>query len=530
MLAVFAVDVIHQLIDIIRCAQQRHFPQLQPGLQQEEALVNQLVNAVITEARQPIFVDIRGAPQQSRLRQMLRTFRALMPMQATDALNQQVNRRGAANHEVEIEVKALLNDLRGNQNCPFRALLSVFPKSIQHIGFDLAAPYRRETRVEEPDFISVNGLCISQEARHRDGFIHRITDDRDTPALPVAGQNCVQQAAFIRRYRFNRYRARLRPWQGMGYHMAVLRDHSQARVRRRQRVARVRCADSLQKRPPIPPRQGSGKQNHRRPQRLQPGEQTLDDNVHIAVITVYLVKDEYFVAQAELAHEVMPRLQDAQHRLINGADAVGRQERALAIPEPVLRGNATLIAVALWSLQHLRILCFLVRLTMYQVQIDVRLRVASFEIFDKALEHLIARGLRRHGDIAAAQTVTVDQQVGDMQRQLGLAAAGRILYKNQTRHLLQRAKRCDTFALQSIRLKREDLVEVRLALVRPPAQETQFAQRCPRLLPAALKILAQIKGARFEGEMGAVRPNPVTDGNEARDKGGNGIEVPAFRR
>ncbi len=76
--------------------------------------------------------------------------RPWMSPKPPSALQHQIDRREVANHQVEIEVEALLNDLSGDQNCFARPLgisrlaLRPFAVSLQNVLLDLLPPAERK--------------------------------------------------------------------------------------------------------------------------------------------------------------------------------------------------------------------------------------------------------------------------------------------------------------------------------------------------------------------------------------------------
>jgi hypothetical protein len=75
-------------------------------------------------------------------------FRPVMPPETPDPLKQHVSRREIGNKKISIDVDALLDNLRGNQDTAFRTAAGVFAKRFQSEGFQFVPPPEREFRMK----------------------------------------------------------------------------------------------------------------------------------------------------------------------------------------------------------------------------------------------------------------------------------------------------------------------------------------------------------------------------------------------
>jgi len=78
-----------------------------------------------------------------------------MPPQAACPLDQQISRCQVADHQVEIQIQALLDDLGGDNNGPPRTI-AIAAESPQHPFFQGLAPDKRKPGVEEYAILRLN--------------------------------------------------------------------------------------------------------------------------------------------------------------------------------------------------------------------------------------------------------------------------------------------------------------------------------------------------------------------------------------
>src|SRR5690554_483296 len=80
---------------------------------------------------------------------------ALMPVQPPRPLNKQIDRSQVANHHIEVQIQALLDDLCSNHNCLMWSL-TLLAKIVQHRSFYFLPPQRGEPGVEQDEMLPCN--------------------------------------------------------------------------------------------------------------------------------------------------------------------------------------------------------------------------------------------------------------------------------------------------------------------------------------------------------------------------------------
>ena len=215
-------------------------------------------------------------------------------MQTAHALNQQVNRRGSADHQIKVEVEALFDNLGGYQNGAFGSR-AIFFECVNHFLFYFAAPCRRKTGMQEPYFVCINPLGLAQMTGDLNRFVHRVADNGNAAAFLIRRTHCIQQAVHIQRNLSDLDFPRLGRRQRMRPHLAIVFDDRQARVGGVRRILGASLNRAQYLLAPLP-RQGCRQQNHGRVQRVKPAEQALNDNVHVGVVAVNLIKNDHLAA------------------------------------------------------------------------------------------------------------------------------------------------------------------------------------------------------------------------------------------
>ncbi|MDT4834172.1 hypothetical protein FQZ97_678060 [compost metagenome] len=148
---------------------------------------------------------------------------------------------------------------------------------------------------------------------------------------------------------------------------------------------------------------------------------------------MHLIEHHHPVAQAPKANEVMPDVERGEQRLIHGADAVGREQRAAALGEPGGRGH-TVSRRAINATQRYDLFVEH-RSAMHQLHIHDCIAGKAVQKGQGATEQRIAGGLGRQGDIQATMLVSrLQAQMGE-KGQLGLALAHGCLDQHQGRPL-----------------------------------------------------------------------------------------------
>ncbi|MNQ94270.1 hypothetical protein D3C85_1097780 [compost metagenome] len=212
---------------------------------------------------------------------------------------------------------------------------------------------------------------------------------------------------------------------------------------------------------------------------------------------MHLIEHHHAVAQPPQTHEVMLDVERGEQRLIHGADAIGRQQRAAALREPGGRGH-TIAGRAIDAAQRHDLfdaaqshdLFVEHRAAMHQLHIHCGIAGKAAQEGQGAAEQRITGGLGRQGDIEAAMLVgRLQTQMGE-KGQFGLALAHGRFDQQQGRPL----HACEQ--------------TVGLALQRPGA-EFGTLNDAPDQLIRACRIVQQRPVARpTDGGQCPIGPNP----------------------
>lgn len=122
----------------------------------------------------------------------------LVAMQTTGALQDQIHRRQVGEHEIEVDIQALLSHLGGDQQGLGRPLAAL-AETRQHGLFLLAALIRREARMKQQQRHRISQLGLEFQVKTLRA-IHGIDDQRPATALLYQLRGLGDQAADVFRH------------------------------------------------------------------------------------------------------------------------------------------------------------------------------------------------------------------------------------------------------------------------------------------------------------------------------------------
>ena len=415
------VDGLHQAVDITGELELRLIPQQGPGAQEDVGVVDVAPGGVL-EVRRGL------APQpgdvQPGLLVALGASASDVPVQAAGALQQQVHRGQVAEHEVEINVQGLLGHLRCHQQRPRRSLARG-AEGRQHLALALGALVGREARVEQQQGGRFPQL-LAQVAVELLRPLHGVDDQRTTAAARQQVESGFGQGlqAFPQRGELDG--GLVASLEGLALHLA-------ARRQQQARVGLLGDARGVHRPGPqqlVAPggRQGGAHQHHRAAHGLEPAQQDDDQAVGVGVVGVHLVQHHHPVGQAPETDEVMLDVEHAEQRLVDGADAVRREQRASALGEPGGGGEAFLRVFG----DAAQALDVVVQggAAVHQLQVQ-RALAEGVEKGAGTLEQGVAGGLGGQGNVEPTVLVGgLQAQVGK-EGELGLALAHGRLHQQQ---------------------------------------------------------------------------------------------------
>ena len=272
--------------------------------------------------------------------------------EAAGALDEQVDGGEIGNHEIEVEVEALFDDLRGHQH-PATTLgrPGVLAEPLQHVFLDAQPVAHGEAGMEELR----RDVPLAQQPHGGDGIVHRVAHPGDGGAV-----------LHRRPYRF----------QGLSLVRQALHSHAAHRVRGRGDAAMLPQAGGTRHgdervitRPAFPspllpaaifqplppgggqrlaplPRQGGGKNDSRAALRRVEAQQRFQFVRHVGVIGVGLVHHQHAVGQGMQPQGLETRGQHGKQRLVDGADAdIGEKGLAAVIGDPGRAGGGHALAI-----------------------------------------------------------------------------------------------------------------------------------------------------------------------------------------
>ncbi len=267
-----------------------------------------------------------------------------MAMKPTGALNQQVDRGQIADHHVEIQVQALLDDLRGDDDGSLRPLVALLAEAGEDILLNLVPPCRGEAGVEEDQIIVGDDTGLLQDPVYLLTPPHGVADDSRTAAIAQGVLQLLYDGRRLPCDPFQRHGATLRRLQRHHTDLAFRRP-GDGWIRYVRQILIRHTGIGLQQIASRPLREGGGKNDHRGADGPQPTQQTLEKRGHISIVGVHLVEDDRLVAEAQEPDEEVARLHHAEKGLVDRADAEGGQQGALARQEPFHRGQRASIAL-----------------------------------------------------------------------------------------------------------------------------------------------------------------------------------------
>src|SRR6516164_7857600 len=99
-----------------------------------------------------------------------RSWSAIMSPQATGTLDHEVYWREVGDHEIKINIEALLNDLCRDEYTPFAITGPARPEALHHLLFDLLAITHRKSRMKKQRIES----CQPQSIPDFDRPVHSV--------------------------------------------------------------------------------------------------------------------------------------------------------------------------------------------------------------------------------------------------------------------------------------------------------------------------------------------------------------------
>ena len=161
-------------------------------------------------------------------------------MQPPRTLQQQIHRCKIADHHVEVQVKALLNHLRGNNNGLVGSLwvwqlfiLLIRSKLVQHSLLNSFAPSHRKPRMKQNEIVA---QCFEFDIL-ANGFVDQlcagngIADDGSTPAICQRDAQFAHNLVWVAPQPLILQCSRLRGWQFLRGVNAVGIGKTQTRIR-----------------------------------------------------------------------------------------------------------------------------------------------------------------------------------------------------------------------------------------------------------------------------------------------------------
>src|SRR3972149_2607658 len=172
-----------------------------PGAEEDVLVVNKRGGAL--DLRQAIAVECGGEYLENG-RSRAAPVSPPVAVLAAGALQQQVGGRKLADHDVEVQIEALLDHLRGNQDGAARSACrrSVRPawlaKALQAAVFSLLAVFEQEPGMEEIDVrqLRIGKRCerVPQQCVDFLGAVHRVADDGSATAVAQLAQEVRRQS------------------------------------------------------------------------------------------------------------------------------------------------------------------------------------------------------------------------------------------------------------------------------------------------------------------------------------------------